>query len=811
MSVAASGQPLRFKVEGMDCPSCAIKIENAVKRLPGAGQIAVNVGAGTVAVTPVSGAFVPEDAAETIRKLGYQVLVTPSPQIAPPESRQPIRFSVEGMDCPSCAIKIENALKRSPGVGSIAVNVGAGTVAVTPISDAFVAEDAAETIRRLGFKAQANAHQAKTSQHSRDKHDHEHAGHDHGGPAIAISSGSWWQTSKGRLVLVAGALLAIAFIADQIVPALGPWPFAVATLVSLVPVARRAFSAARYGSVFTIEMLMTIAAVGALAINAAEEAAVVVFLFCVGELLEGVAAMRARKSITALGDLTPKTAMIVDGTTLREVQADTLQPGHVTMVRPGDRIPSDGEILEGSSDINEAPITGESVPKAKAPGDTVFAGTINQTVAIKVKVTKAASDNTIARILRLVEEAQESKAPVERFIDRFARLYMPFVVGIAVLVAIVPPLAFGQPWGEWVYRALALLLIACPCALVISTPAAIAAGLAVGARRGLLIKGGAVLEGVGRLRTIAFDKTGTLTEGNPKVTDIVDINASPEEALRLAAALEKGSNHPIAKAILARADRDGQNHATAQNVASLGGHGLTGVVDGRALFLGNPRSAAQQSGFDDHVAAETSRLESEGKTVAVLIEGKSTLALIALRDEPREDAKRGLAALSALGVQGVMLTGDNARAAAVIARELGVEPRAELLPEDKARIVNELKAGGYGPVGKVGDGINDAPALAAADVGIAMGGGTDVALETADAALLNNRVMGVAELVRLSRATLSNVHVNVALALGSKAIFLVTTVLGMTGMWVAIMADTGATVLVTLNALRLLAFRFDKP
>ena len=804
MSVATLGQPLRFKVEGMDCPSCAIKIENALKWLPGAGQIAVNVGAGTVAVTPASGAFVSEDAAETIRKLGYKVLVTP----AVPESRQPVRFSVEGMDCPSCAIKIENALIRNPGVGSIAVNVGAGTVAVTPISDAFVAEDAAETIRRLGFKAQANAHQATASQHSPDKHDD--AGHDHGSPANAISSGSWWQTSKGRLVLVAGALLAIAFIADQIAPALGPWPFVAATLVSLVPVARRAFSAARYGSVFTIEMLMTIAAVGALAINAAEEAAVVVFLFCVGELLEGVAAMRARKSITALGDLTPKTAMIVDGTTLREVQADTLQPGHVVMVRPGDRVPSDGEILEGSSDINEAPITGESVPKTKAPGDTVFAGTINQTVAITVKVTKAANDNTIARILRLVEEAQESKAPVERFIDRFARLYMPFVVGIAILVAIVPPLAFGQLWSEWVYRALALLLIACPCALVISTPAAIAAGLAVGARRGLLIKGGAVLEGVGRLRTIAFDKTGTLTEGKPKVTDIVNINASPEDALRLAAALEKGSNHPIAKAILARADRDGQSHATAQDVASLGGHGLTGVVDGRALFLGNPRSAAQRSGFDDHVAAETSRLESEGKTVAVLIEAKSTLALIALRDEPREDAKRGLAALSALGVKGVMLTGDNARAAAAIARELGVESRAELLPEDKARIVNELKAEGYGPIGKVGDGINDAPALAAADVGIAMGGGTDVALETADAALLNNRVMGVAELVRLSRATLSNVHVNVALAIGSKAIFLVTTVLGLTGMWVAIMADTGATVLVTLNALRLLAFRFDK-
>ena len=789
MSIAAFDQPFRFKVEGMDCASCATKIENAVKRLPGAGPIAVNVGAGTVAVTPASGAFVPEDAAKTIRNLGYKVVASPS-QVATAEPLQQIRFNVEGMDCASCATKIENALKKIPGIGAMSVNVGAGTVSVTPISEIFDPEAATESIRRLGYKVTTNVSQAAAP-----SSDHAHA---------------WWQTSKGRLVVVAGALLAGAFVAGFLVPALGPWPFVATTLVSLVPIARRAISAARYGSIFTIETLMTIAAVGALAINAAEEAAVVVFLFSVGELLEGVAAMRARKSITALGDLTPKTALVAVGTTFREVQADTLRPGHVVIVRPGDRIPCDGEILEGSSDINEAPITGESMPLPKAPGDTVFAGTINQTVAIKVKVTKTSADNTIARILRLVEEAQESKAPVERFIDRFARMYMPFVVGIAVLVAIVPPLAAGQPWGEWIYRALALLLIACPCALVISTPAAIAAGLAVGARRGLLIKGGAVLEAIGRLKTIAFDKTGTLTEGNPKVTDIVDLGASVNETLRLAAALEKGSNHPIAKAILSYADREGQNHATATDVTALGGHGLTGVVDGRALFLGNPRSAADRTAYDDHIAAETVRLEGEGKTVAVLVEGNKALGLIAMRDEPREDAKQGLKALASLGIKGVMLTGDNQRAADAIARELGIEARAELLPEDKARIVKELDTEGYGPVGKIGDGINDAPALAAASVGIAMGGGTDVALETADAALLKNRVTGVAELVRLSRATLSNVHVNVALALGSKAIFLVTTVLGMTGMWVAIMADTGATVIVTLNALRLLAFRFDK-
>ena len=733
------------------------------------------------------------------------------------------RFSVQGMDCPSCAIKIETALKRLPGTGEIAVNVGAGTVAVTPRDEAFSRDEAAKVIRQLGYKVGDKAPSARRS-HDHSGHDHsghDHSGHDHSGHAHAghdhghnhealPTDRGWWQTGKGRLVIISGLLLAVAFVADRIWPVLGPWPFIAATIVSAAPVARRAVMAARFGSIFTIEMLMVIAAIGALFIDAAEEAAVVVFLFAVGELLEGVAAMRARKSITALGELTPKTAQLVVGPRLREVPADSLLPGHLVLVRPGDRVPCDGEIQEGASDINEAPITGESVPLAKSVGDKVYAGTINQSAAIRVTVTKAAADNTIARILRLVEEAQESKAPVERFIDRFARLYMPFVVAIAALVAIVPPLAFGQSWGEWLYRALALLLIACPCALVISTPAAIAAGLARGARHGLLVKGGAVLEALGRLKTIAFDKTGTLTEGNPKVTDVVPLAANERETLQFAAALEQGSNHPIAKAILSRAAQDGFAVAGAKDVAALGGHGLTGSIDGRALFLGNPRSAAERHGLDDQAAALAVRLESEGKTVVALAEGGKMLGLIALRDEPREDAKRGLAALSRLGVRGVMLTGDNRRAAAAVAEELGLEPRAELLPEDKARIVKELENSGQGPVGKVGDGINDAPALAAASVGIAMGGGTDVALETADAALLKNRVIGVAELVALSRATLGNVRANVALALGSKAIFLVTTVLGMTGMWVAIMADTGATVIVTLNALRLLGYKFDQ-
>lgn len=710
-----------------------------------------------------------------------------------------LRLRVSGMDCPSCASKIETALKRVAGIDQVSVNFSTGSVTVSPASQVST-DDTVATIRRLGYGAEIARPRLIVSDATETVSSTT--------PEDTNTQSSWWQSAKGRVVITAGALLAGAFVVETVFPVLTPWPFVLATLLSLAPVARSAFVAARSGSIFTIEMLMTIAALGALAINAAEEAAVVVFLFAVGELLEGVAAARARRGISALSNLAPKTAQLIDGGIVRQVAAEILQPGQKVLVRPGDGIACDGRIVEGNSNIDEAPLTGESMPQAKSPGDEVFAGTINQTAALTIEVTSTAKDNTIARIVKLVEEAQEAKAPVARFIDKFARIYMPIVVGIAILVAIAPPLLAGEPWDQWIYRALALLLIACPCALVISTPAAIAAGLAAGARRGLLIKGGGVLEAIGNLKTIAFDKTGTLTEGKPKVTEIQGVGVSAEETLRLAAALETGSNHPLAKAILARATEGGIGHAVAQDVTANPGEGITGVVEGRTLFLGSPRSASQRSGESEAVSAAVTKLESEGKTVTLLLEGARVLGYIAMRDEPRADAKQGLSRLSELGIQGVMLTGDNARTANAIARELGIENRAELLPEDKARIVAQLANEGRGPIGKVGDGINDAPALAAAEVGIAMGSGTDVALETADAALLKNEVTGVAELVSLSRATLANIRANVVLALGSKAIFLVTTVLGITGMWIAVMADTGATVLVTLNALRLLRYRF---
>jgi len=719
------------------------------------------------------------------------------------EARQ-TRFRVDGMDCASCAGKIDTAVRRVAGVRDVAVSVTAGTMVV----DHDAASDL-DAIRRqvagLGYAVAP----AGTEGHRHDAgcgHDHGHEddahrglhGHDHGS-----SDGPWWAGRKGRLTILAGAALAAAYGVGLLFPAVAPYAFTVAMLVGLAPIARRAFMAARAGTPFSIETLMTIAAVGAVIINAAEEAAAVVFLFLVGELLEGVAAGKARAGISALAALVPKTALLEEDGRTREVAAGTLAVGATILARPGERIPADGTVLDGESAVDEAPVTGESVPVRKGAGDTVFAGTVNGDAALRIRVTAAAEDNTIARVVRLVEEAQESKAPTERFIDRFSRWYTPGVVAVAVLVAVLPPLLLGGLWEEWIYKGLAVLLIGCPCALVISTPAAIAAALSAGARRGLLMKGGAVLEGLGRLTAVAFDKTGTLTEGRPTVTDVLPLGRPVDEVLRLAAALETGSSHPLALAILERAAKDDVIPPPVAGARSLGGRGVAGTVEGVEAFLGSPKAAAERAPLSEETRAAVTALNDQGKTVSLLVADGVLAGAVAMRDEPRADAAAGLKALANAGIRTLMLTGDNARTATAIGARLGIDVRAELLPEDKQRIVGELRAEGF-RVGKVGDGINDAPALAAADIGIAMGGGTDVALETADAAILHGRVGDVARMIDLSKRTMRNIVENIAVALGLKAVFLVTTIAGITGLWPAILADTGATVLVTLNALRLL-------
>ncbi|MBB3141296.1 heavy metal translocating P-type ATPase [Halomonas organivorans] len=826
MACDAAGTQSRrhhWRVEGMDCPSCAGKIRGALERLDGVEDVRVSVMQGSLALALDAGKTAPETVETLVERLGYGVRRQAyreqdedvdvaseggcaghdhqhDPAVMDDASAQhdhettgtPRVWAVGGMDCPSCAATIRGALETFPGVENIRVSVMNETLTLSLDETRTSPESITARVRQLGYEAALNDASPDASLAKGD----------------AAPRRRWYATAKGRQVLATGAALAAAMLLRVTVgEAVAHWAFLAACLVGLVPVARRAITAARVGMPFTIEMLMTLAAAGALIIGAAEEAAMVVLLFSIGEILEGVAADRARSGIRALADLVPREALleVAPGET-SSVDAARLAVGQVVIVRPGDRIPADGLILEGRSSIDESPVTGESVPRVKGEEDEVFAGSINHDAVLRLRVSRPPEDNTIARIIRLVEEAQEARAPTERFIDRFSRVYMPAVVGLAVLVAVVPPLALGGAWGEWIYRSLALLLIGCPCALVISVPASIASSLSTGARRGLLLKGGAVIEAAARTEVVGFDKTGTLTAGRPQVTDVVAAGEAhdTDAVIGLAASLEQGSSHPLAVAVLDHARSLGVAASRVSEARALPGRGVEARCDGREAFLGAPRHVAERWTLPEALAARVDALEAEGKTVIVAVEEGVVLGAIAMRDEPRDDAANGVQALSALGVRAVMLTGDNDRTAAAIAGTIGLERRAELLPEGKVEAIRELA--GRERVMMIGDGINDAPALASAHVGVAMGSGTDVALETADGALLRNRVGDVASMIRLARATMTNIRQNIAIALGLKGLFLVTTVLGITGLWLAILADTGATVLVTLNALRLLGF-----
>ena len=718
-----------------------------------------------------------------------------------------MQYHIEGMDCASCVGKIETALARMPGVSDVQLNFATEKLALTLAPDgATQFSDIEKTIKRLGFGISAISDQSIAA-----NSDHQ----------SATAQQRWWQSRKGKQVVGLGLLMGVAYALSLLFPDYGMWAFAVAVIVGVFPFARKAFALAMTGTPFSIEMLMSVAALGALIIGEPEEAAAVVFLFSVGELLEGVAADRARAGIRALASLVPKTAILLDAQGgQRDVPAASLQVNDLVLVRPGDKVSADGVIVQGNSSLDDSPITGESIPVAKTVGDDVFAGSINMEGALQVCVEKTAADNTIARIIELVEQAQASKAPTARFIEKFSRYYTPAVMAIAALVIIIPPLSMGGEWATWLYRGLALLLIACPCALVLSTPAAIASGLAVGARRGLLIKGGSALEIIGRVNTVAFDKTGTLTEGKPRVIDVVAFTqdhttqekiSSQNEILALFASVESASSHPLAKAIIDHAKAANIVIPVASKAYATAGKAVHATVAERALAIGSPVYAANETSITSKQNAQIEALQNEGKTVSVLFDEQSreVLGLVALRDELRDDAVEGIAQLKAMGVRAIMLTGDNRLTAQALASHLDIEWKAELLPEDKLRLLNEMKD--KTKIAMIGDGINDAPALATADVGVAMGGGTDVAIETADVALLKSRVTDVAHLIALSRATLSNIHQNVIFALGLKGIFLITTILGITGLWIAVLADTGATVLVTLNALRLLRFKGKYP
>ncbi|WP_257296962.1 zinc/cadmium/mercury/lead-transporting ATPase [Endozoicomonas sp. YOMI1] len=698
-----------------------------------------------------------------------------------------LSWIITGMDCPSCAAKIENAVKGLNGVTRARVTFATERLLAEVENRAGISDDILKTLQELGFSVKDDA-ASETAADSFLK--------------------KYWRIMSLALFMLVAVLIQGTF------PVAGNVLFYLATLWGLYPVATKAWQLAGSGSPFSIETLMSIAAIGALFLGETVEAAMVLLLFMIGEHMEAFAAGRARQGVQKLMALTPETAYQIDRDGHKtEVSAHTLKPGDIIEILPGSRLPVDGELLTPNVSFDESALTGESVPVEHNPGDSVMAGSLSVDRVARLRVISKPGESAVDRIIRLIEEAEERKAPVERFIDAFSRWYTPLMMFMAVLVAFIPPLVFAGPWVEWIYKALALLLIACPCALVISTPAAVTSALARASRNGALVKGGAALELLGSVTTVAFDKTGTLTEGKPAVTHIASFDRStfnpepnPEqEVLRLAAAVESGSTHPLAKAIVARADEINIRLPVAGEVEAKPGLGVQGQVEGKTVVIGSPRHLQDSIDLVAGAQQTLEQLEEQGNTIAVVTVEGHLVGFIALRDDPRTDAPNAIAALKAMGINSIMLTGDNPRAATAIASQLGIEYRAGLLPGDKSAEIESLRK--QGRVAMIGDGINDAPALKTADIGIAMGSGADVALETADCALTHNRVAELADLIGLSRATMTVIRQNIFLAVGSKAVFLVTTLLGMTGLWAAVLADTGATALVTANALRLLRNR----
>ncbi|RLT36280.1 MAG: heavy metal translocating P-type ATPase [Chloroflexi bacterium] len=758
-----------------------------------------------------------------------------------PASPPTFSLPITGMDCADCARTIQTGVSRLSGVESCSVNFTAAKISVT----GGVAEEAViARVRELGYDiAQPGAP----------------------GVAVAPPPANFLrfllQSQETRLALLAGLFILPGLIFNEFLPILGVehWAFDITSLLAMLlagyPIARSGWRALRINRQITINGLMTIAAVGAVVIGAYSEAGLVMVLFALGEALEGYTVERSRHSIRSLLEVAPAEALVLypcmdcqghqgklldDGTPYdatgpcpwcgsheASVPIASLAIGDIVLVKPGAAIPVDGRVLTGASTVNQSPITGESAPVDKQPGDELFAGSINGQAALEVEVTRLAADNTINRMIRLVEDAQAQRAPAQRFVDRFAAVYTPLVVVLAGLTAALPPLFWDAPfWNTadggqgWLYRGLALLVVACPCALVISTPVTIISAISNAARNGVLIKGGAFLEAMAGIRAIAFDKTGTLTAGRPAVVTVRSVNCtSPDEEpcapcadlLALAAAVERRSEHPLARAVVSASERFANPYPAAEGVTALVGAGVSGAVAGRSVLVG---SHAYFEANVPHALEQCAQIDAAsglGQTPLLVSAGEEYQGYITVADAVRESSRRVLGELREAGIEHtVMLTGDNPATAQHIAGQVGVtDVRAGLLPEQKAAALKELMAR-FGPTAMVGDGINDAPALATATVGIAMGaagGGTAQAMETADIALMGDDLSRLPFLVGLSRAAMGTVRVNVALSIGIKVVFLLLVLAGWGTMWMAVLADVGTSLLVTLNGMRLLGWR----
>ena len=692
-------------------------------------------------------------------------------------------FRIPSMDCASEEGEIRHALAGIPGIQGLNFQLSARTLRID--APAEVLPRALDAIRQAGFDPQPMAPLGQADSH-------------------APMSEGLWRLGGSLLLAVAAELLDFFAPETALYKGAGMALAAAAIWLAGFSTYRKGFTALRQGRL-NISALMTVAVTGAFLIGQWPEAAMVMALYTIAELIEARAVDRARNAIKSLLDLTPDTAEVrqPDGEWKMLAAADVALEA-IVRVKPGARIPLDGVVMAGDSAVNQAPVTGESMPVDKVAGDPVFAGTINGTGALEVRVTAAASNTTLARIIQAVEQAQGSRAPTQQFVDRFASIYTPAVFALAVAVALLTPWLMGLSWMEALYKALVLLVIACPCALVIATPVTVVSGLASAARRGILIKGGVYLEGAHKIRAIALDKTGTITQGKPRLvaTEVLPSPIPQAQILRWAGDLAGHSDHPVSKAIAQGLDR---SNGQLEQFTALPGRGIQARTDGQTLILGNHRLIEERSLCTPAIEERLAEHEAQGRTVTLLAMDSQVLALFAVADTIKESSREALSELHALGVRSVMLTGDNPATAQTIAQQAGIDDaRGNLLPEDKLTAIEDLQTR-YGVTAMTGDGINDAPALARSDIGIAMGAaGTDTAMEAADVVIMNDDLRRIPELIRLSRRTRAVLWQNIVLALGIKSVFLVLTVLGSATMWMAVFADMGASLIVVFNGLRLL-------
>lgn len=766
-----------YRIENMDCPTEEALIRSKLAGLAGVAGLEFNLMQRTLAVRHELPSLSPVE--QALKAIGMQAV-----RMDQASAEQTTKLSIAKMDCPTEETLIRNKLGTVAGVADLDFNLMQRTLSVRHANQ--VLPDVLVALQALGFEAQVvdTAEVASPS------------------AAPVTTPTNWWPL--GISLVTASAAEAVYWLHNG-----NHWSVVVLALVAVftggLSTYKKGWIALKNRNL-NMNALMSIAVTGAMLIGHWPEAAMVMVLFALAEVIEAKSLDRARNAIRGLLDLTPEQATVqqADGT-WREVGAKQITIGARVRVKPGERIALDGEVLEGRSAVNQAPITGESLPVEKSPGDSVFAGTINESGSFEYCVTALANNSTLARIIHAVEAAQGSRAPTQRFVDQFARWYTPVVFGVAIAVALLPPLFMGAAWLDWIYRALVLLVVACPCALVISTPVSIVSGLAAAARHGILIKGGVYLEEGRKLRWLALDKTGTITHGKPAQTDFVTWgNALASDSRSIAASLAARSDHPVSKAVAQAAQTDGVALLDVAEFNALPGRGVQGQINGETYHLGNQRMLEELGQRTPELEQRIAALETMGKTVVMLVSAKGVHALFAVADTIKESSRSAIAELHALGINTMMLTGDNPHTAQAIAAQAGIDrAQGNLLPDDKLREVELLAI--KGKVGMVGDGINDAPALARADIGFAMGAaGTDTAIETADVALMDDNLGKIPTFVRLSRATAQVLMQNIVLALGIKAVFLVLTFTGQATMWMAVFADMGASLLVVGNGLRLL-------